>query len=213
MTPPQTTSLETITGGETLLVLAAHPGDESALCGGLIAQCCRRGRPPFVMVLGDGSLSHPRSVTHGPAALARLHERETREAAMRLGLPRDRLLMVGLFDGTVVDEGPVFEAVVRAVALVMWARDCNVVCAPALPGDPAREAAQRIAVATAERTGVGRLGYAAVAGWELDVSAQVAAKRAGIAAHATLLGETVADDPGGRRIDVEVGALERFAPR
>ncbi|MBV8398966.1 MAG: PIG-L family deacetylase [Acetobacteraceae bacterium] len=186
--PLPLSSLEMITGNENLLVLAPHPGDESLRCGGLIAQCCRRGRPPFLMVLEDGSATGP----YSPDERASRHEQETRQAVRHLGLPSERLLMVGLYEGTAWSGGPVFEAVVRAVALVMWARDCNVICAPApQSGDPADEAAHRIAVEVAAQTGVGHLAYAgspAVGGqrgWRLDISAQLAAKQAGIAAHPT----------------------------
>lgn len=186
------TPLQAITGNETLLVLAAHPGDESALCGGLIAQSCRRGRPPFVMVLGDGSASDP--IAPDPAALAQRHERETRAAAACLGLPPGRLLMVGLFDPALAAPSPpVFDAIVRAVALVMWARDCNAVCAPAPTPDanpsPGHAAAHRIAAVVAERTGVAHLSYAAPPGphaLHLDITDQRPAKHAAIAAHTGL---------------------------
>jgi hypothetical protein len=109
-------------------------------------------------------------------------------------LPRDRLLMVGLFDGTIPGDGPVFDAVVKAVTLVMWARDCNVICAPSRDDPaPAGRATAAVADAVAIGSDVGRLAY--VTGteirswtdvWRLDISAQMPAKRAAIAAHVTL---------------------------
>ena len=123
-------TLDAITGDENLLVLALQPGDESFDCGGVIAQSCRRGRQPFVMVLHDGSASNPGSNAWPPDRTARVREQETREAVRRLGLRPERLLMAGLFDGPTPDEGPVFEAIIRAASLVMWARDCNLILAP-----------------------------------------------------------------------------------
>lgn len=187
-----------LTGNETLMILAPNPLDETLYCGGLIAACCRMGQPPFVMVLADGSQSQPHSNLHSPEQLAAAHERETREAARRLGLPDGRLLMAGLFDGSIPTGGPVFEALVRAVTLVMWARDCNVLCAPwAGNAAPHHGAAARIAAEVARRSGVGLLSYAAsagVTGIQLDIAGQLAAKQAAMAAHATLLGPGL---PGG----------------
>jgi LmbE family N-acetylglucosaminyl deacetylase len=180
--PGAPASLEAITGNENVLVLVPGPAAESLGCGGLIAQCCRRGRPPFVMVLTDGS-----ATTQGiaPDRLSALHEVETRAAVACLGLPSQRLLMAGLFDGTIPDEGPVFEAVARAVTLVMWARDCNVVCAPwPAAGEPER-ATYRIAQEVAVRSGVGLLAYACshAAALRLDITPDLPAKQNAIAAH------------------------------
>ena len=75
---PPYAPLRAITGDENVLILVPGPGDESLWCGGLIAESCRRGRPPFVMVLGDGTGSHPRSAEYPPDRLANLRDRETR---------------------------------------------------------------------------------------------------------------------------------------
>lgn len=194
--------LGAITGDENILVLAMQPGDESLDCGGLIALSCRRGRQPFVMVLHDGSGSHPNSTAWPPERLAAERERETREAVRRLGLRPERLLMAGLFDGPTPAEGPVFEAILRAVSLVMWARDCNLIVAP-WPG-AGNPAAHRIAAEVARRSGVGHLTCAgtglpaAAEGWRLDITACLEAKRAAVAAHASQTGGLVADDPAPR---------------
>jgi len=161
-------SLQSLIRRENFLVLAAAPGDETVLCGGLIAACCRVGRPPFVMVLSDRTGA----------------ERQTRAAVRCLGLPADRLLMVGLYDGAIPVSGPVHEAVVRAVTLVMWARDCNVVCGPGQDSPVAdRRATGLIADAVRARSGVDRIAYVAEGGWQLDVTLQLAAKQAAMAAH------------------------------
>jgi len=206
-------SLQAITGGENLLVLVPAPGDESVWCGGLIAESCRRGRPPFVMVLGDGTLSHPHSAAYPPDRLANLHDRETRAAAACLGLPRERLLMAGIHDGHISAGGPGFDAVVRAVTLVMWARDCNVICAPwpGSEGDAWRRNTFGIATAVARASGVGLLACAvgdatADEGWQLDITAQLGPKRAAVAAHASQLGQVVLDDPAPRLFDPEAAA-------
>ncbi len=73
-----------------LLILAPHPDDESLGCGGVIAACCARGAPPFVLVVTDGAGSHPNSLTYPPARLAALRADEARAAGAALGLPADR---------------------------------------------------------------------------------------------------------------------------
>ena len=44
-----------ITGPENTLILLPAPGDEVTACGGLIAEACARGLPPFVVIFGDGA--------------------------------------------------------------------------------------------------------------------------------------------------------------
>jgi LmbE family N-acetylglucosaminyl deacetylase len=160
------------------------------------------------MVLDDGSATHPHSRSHPPEVLARLREQETRAAVAHLGLPPARLLLVGLMDSAIPTHGPVFEAVVRAMALVMWARDCNLVCAPSPnTADPGHLAAHHMARAVVAETGVAYLGYAPLPstheatsgmGWRLDISPHLPAKAAAIATHASQQGKIVQDDPTGR---------------
>jgi LmbE family N-acetylglucosaminyl deacetylase len=88
-----------VLGEEPLLVLAPHPDDESLCCGGLIAEHHARGHDVHVMVLTDGTGSHPHSREYPPARLAALRMQEAREAISALGLPEDRIEFLGLRDG------------------------------------------------------------------------------------------------------------------
>ena len=142
-----------VIGERNILLLAVHPGDETALFGGLVARACAAGRAPFVAVLTDGS-TQPGAPGEDPRRVALRRERETRAAAAALGLDGDRLLFVGLFDGTVPSGGPMFDALVAAMDLVMWRNDCTVLVA-AEGGDADAQAALLVARAAARRTGLG----------------------------------------------------------
>ena len=149
-----------LAGEETLLVLATRPGDESLFCGGLIAESCRRGRPPIVAILTDGH-SLALNPKRDASATANIREQQIRRAVGHLGLPHDNLLIFGLYDGTVPEDGAFYEAIVEAVKFLMWRRDCNVLCAPqaSTPGERDRVAAGAIAMEVAKRSGVGLLTY------------------------------------------------------
>src|ERR1700721_4539663 len=84
-------NLETILGGERPLILAPHADDESLGCGGLIAACCERGRPPCVVILTDGAASHPGSKQYPPDRLRGLRAKEARQALTTLGLESENL--------------------------------------------------------------------------------------------------------------------------
>jgi LmbE family N-acetylglucosaminyl deacetylase len=201
-------SLSTITGDEYVFLLIPRPGTESLSCGGYIAESCARGRPPFVGILTDGCSAPPGSNVHPPDRLAELLERETRQAMSLLRLPDDRLLFVGLYDHTVPTDGWFFDAIVKALALIMWRYDCNVICCPwhaHARGD--HLAAQRIATTVAERTGIGLMWYLAAAGrsantrivagarrgYRLDISPHLPAKRRALSTHDPQLARATMD--------------------
>jgi len=71
--------------GEKLVVLAAHPDDETLGAGGLIQQALRRGAEVQVLVCSAGEASHPDSATHRPEELARIRHGELEHALNRLG--------------------------------------------------------------------------------------------------------------------------------
>jgi len=120
-----------IAGGRNLFVLTAAPGDESLFCGGLIAEACARGRPPFLAVLTDGSsIAIPGLQGSSPDDIAARHARETMRAAALLGIPNEWRVVLGLLDGTVPTRGARFDALVDALAMITWRRDCYVAVAP-----------------------------------------------------------------------------------
>ena len=58
-------------GVEELVVVSAHPDDETLAAGGLMATAAGRGIAVHVIIVTDGSASHPDSPTHSTADLAR----------------------------------------------------------------------------------------------------------------------------------------------
>jgi LmbE family N-acetylglucosaminyl deacetylase len=206
-------SLEDLFGGGTCLVLAPHPDDESLGCGGLIAACCAEGRPPLVVILTDGSMSHPTSRQYPPAKLARLRESEAARAVDILGLPAERLIFLREQDASAPHRGPAFDRLLHRLPELVQAFGCSAILMPwRHDPHPDHEAAALIGGATARITGIRQLEFpiwgwtlpddaliedVTKPGWRLDVSAHLSAKRRAIAAHASQYGRLITDDPAG----------------
>ena len=82
----------------SVLVVAAHPDDESLGAGGVISEAATRGAMVHVLVATDGEASHPRSPTHSPQTLARLRRGEV-TAAIGVLAPSATVEFLGLPDG------------------------------------------------------------------------------------------------------------------
>jgi LmbE family N-acetylglucosaminyl deacetylase len=182
-------------GIERLVVLAAHPDDESLGAGGLVATAARRGVRIDIVCATDGEGSHPDSPTHAPEVLALLRAEEGRRAAEALGV--EGVTRLSLPDGDVAAHHVTLsDRVVEivgdrpgAVVVAPWRRD----------GHPDHEAAGRAAATAARRTGAhlweypiwfwhwakpAQAAWSRLARFDLDEPA-LRAKRAAIRAHAS----------------------------
>jgi LmbE family N-acetylglucosaminyl deacetylase len=101
--------------GDQLVVLAAHPDDETLGAGGLIAAAAAAGATVTVVVATDGEASHPRSTTHSPAELAGLRRREV-YAAIGVLAPTAQVRLLGLADGRLDEQVVALTAGLEAAA-------------------------------------------------------------------------------------------------
>lgn len=191
---------------ERVVVLAAHPDDETLGAGGLVVTAHGRGLHVDVVVATYGEASHPRSPTHPAHRLADLRAQEARDAVDALA-PGCVPHLLGLPDGRVAEhESALTTALVdlvgdgrRTLVLAPWRRD----------GHPDHEAAGRAGAAAAARTGAALLEYPVwfwhwagpdAAPWDrfgalhLDPAA-VARKAAAVRAHRTQVAP-LSDRPG-----------------
>ncbi|HEV2676092.1 MAG TPA: PIG-L deacetylase family protein [Aliidongia sp.] len=194
----------------TVLVVAPHPDDESIGCGGLIATLRRREVDVHVVIMTDGTGSHPNSPSHPPGRLAAVRAGEVLDALAILGVAGGAVSFWQLGDRFVPDEGADgFEgAAVRARALLrvmqpsllvipgradshgdhravwaIWSR-----AAAELPAPPRQ--LEYIVWPRPDAAGEGRP-------VTLDIGAVLALKRRAIAAHRSQLGLVIDDDPTG----------------
>ena len=206
-------SVSWITRAQPVLILAPHADDESLGCGGLIAALCRAGTPPWVMILTDGTGSHPGSATFPPHRLRATREAEAREAVRLLGLPAERIGFGGQRDTAAPASGPGFDAAVRHLAELCQAKMIGTVLAP-WQHDPHcdHEAAHFQAAAVCATLGLRHLSYP-VWGWtlppthelpgplprgiKLDITEVVDLKHRAIQAHKSQYGGLITDDPNG----------------
>lgn len=84
-----------------VLVVAPHPDDETLGCGGAIAQLQQLGYPVQVLVISDGTQSHPLSQQYPAPQLQQLRQSETRAALAVLQVEADCVTFLGLPDGAV----------------------------------------------------------------------------------------------------------------
>ena len=107
------TSTRELTGGRPFVVLSPHPDDETLGTGGLIAEAWAEGQGVDVIVVTDGSGSHPRSKQYPRQRLVELRYSEVHEAGLALGLQPDRVTFLGLPDTMAPKSGPQFDAAVE----------------------------------------------------------------------------------------------------
>lgn len=138
-------------GIERLVVVAAHPDDESLGAGGLVATATAAGRKVTIVCATDGEGSHPDSPTCTPHQLAALRVTESRRAAAALGVAPEQLQQLGLPDGDVAGQEEALVA--RVVEVVGDGRKVVVVAPWRRDGHPDHEAAGRAGAAAARRTG------------------------------------------------------------
>lgn len=209
-------SLQTLTGGFPFVILSPHPDDETLGAGGLIAQACAADLPVHVVVLTDGSGSHPRSTLYPRDRLVSLRRAEVETAASILGLAPERVRHLGLVDTQAPTSGPMFDAAVARIVddikacgarslFVTW--ECDPHCD--------HEAAAAIAKAARAVLPDIRLWAYPIWGWHLDrlsevrqpppsgvridIAKELQTKRAAIAAHASQMTDMISDDPEGFR--------------
>jgi LmbE family N-acetylglucosaminyl deacetylase len=211
--------IDTILGGERPLILAPHADDESLGCGGLIAACCQRGRPPFVVILTDGAASHPGSLQYPPERLRQLRTEEARKAVARLGLASDNLAFFDYPDTAL----PTSRLISERVAMLARDQNCKTILAPWLH-DPHcdHEAAAIIAREAAAAAQCRLLSYPVwgwllppdqevpvdeVTGWKLPIAAHLGAKHSAVAAHASQYSNLIEDSPNGFRLPPELLAV------
>jgi len=212
--------VDTITNDGMVMVLAPHADDESLGCAGLITELTAKGRPPVVVVVTDGTGSHPSSQTYPPARLRALREREALEAVTILGLPAARLHFLRLRDTATPQSGPEFDSTVSIIANLVRENGCRILCAPWLY-DPHydHQGVQLIARAAATLTSAALLSYPVwgwlladetplpdepVRGWRLDIRDHLELKRRAIAAHVSQYSDLITDDPEGFRLPADL---------
>jgi LmbE family N-acetylglucosaminyl deacetylase len=204
--------------GRPFVILSPHPDDETLGTGGLIAEACAAGQRVEVIVVTDGSGSHPNSKQYPRQRLVELRYSEVHKAGLALGLPSANVSFLGLPDTRAPKSGPLFEAAVETTVgvirrsgadtlFVTWERDphCD------------HEASAELAKAVRKLCpGLKLLAYP-VWGWHIDPNAEThqpdprafridiskhkARKLEAIAAHASQMTDLIRDDPDGFRFD------------
>lgn len=217
------TDLKKLVGERPVLVLAPHPDDESLGCGGLIAECRARGQDVRVLVLTDGSASHPHSREYPPARLVGLRMDEARAAVAELGLPADGIDFLGLPDGRAPVHATRLHTVAARIAAYARAHAIGTICT-SWPHDPHHDhlAAYRLGRLAAREIGAKLLCYpvwgwtlpatawlpaARVSGWRVDITRHLPAKRRAIACHRSQVTDLIRDDPAGFRTAPEFLAI------
>ncbi len=206
------------TEGRPFVVLSPHPDDETLGVGGLIAGACDAGQAVEVVVVTDGSGSHPRSKQYPRQQLVALRCSEVHKAGSALGLHPDRLTFLGLPDTKAPKSGPNFDVAVETTVDVI----CRSEAASVLvtwEGDPHcdHEASAELAKAVRRLMPGLKLWAYPIWGWHLeptaetfqpspkalriDISKYRNRKLAAIQAHVSQMTDLIGDDPAGFRFD------------
>jgi LmbE family N-acetylglucosaminyl deacetylase len=212
------TTVPELTGGRPFVVLSPHPDDETLGAGGLIADACDHHQAVDVVVVTDGSGSHPRSVQYPRQRLIDLRYAEVHAAGEALGLGSERVQFLGLPDTMAPKAGAEFEAAVSAIhnvvrrsgagsLFVTWAED------PHCDHDASAEMAKAVRRLNPDL----KLWAYPIWGWHIDSRAELEQpspgafriditqyrdrKRRAIDAHTSQMTDLISDDPAGFRFN------------
>ena len=90
-----------VTGFGTTLIIAPHADDESLGCGGVISLLRKYGQNVYIVLLSDGTLSHPNSREFPAEKLRDLREKELLDACEILGVSAEHVIFCRYSDRNV----------------------------------------------------------------------------------------------------------------
>ncbi len=210
-----------------ILVVAPHPDDECLGCGGAIALLRSLGCDIHILVISDGTMSHPHSRQYPTAALRSLREQETRSAMAILGVDTDQITFLGLPDSAVPTSTNLgFSAAVLACQRYLKAIAPQTIFLPWRQDPHADHRATWQIVKAALKSPEPRLieypiwdwdlaqrgdgqSLNSLNAWRLDIQAVSELKQEAIAAYRSQVTDLINDDPQGFRLSAEM--LTHFA--
>jgi LmbE family N-acetylglucosaminyl deacetylase len=202
---------------QRVVVVAPHPDDETLGCGGAIALMCARGYDVKVLVISDGTGSHPNSQQYPAPMLRSLRSQETIAALELLGI-KDRSLItfLNLPDGAVPTITlPTFQAAKLRCQHYLQQTLPDTIFIP-WRADPHADhrATWQLIQAAILSLGISPqlIEYPIwdwdfqqrkssdldrISGWRLDISQVLTLKKQAIATYESQLGGLIVDDPNG----------------
>lgn len=214
-----------------MLILAPHADDESLGCGGLIAEVCSRGQAVHVVVISDGTASHPGSQRYPAPVLAALRQQEALDAVACLGLEAEHVTFLGLPDGRLPQNFLGARAVARqlrelgsrigiATVLATWRFDMHsdhiaTYRYGALVSDALGAAYYAYPVWGLMLDSRAKLPAATLKGVALDVSRHLVVKRRAVMAHVSQTSPLIADaehsfELSADQLNMYITDVERF---
>ncbi|MEH2312166.1 MAG: PIG-L deacetylase family protein [Nostoc sp.] len=202
------------------LIVAPHPDDETLGCGGAIALLRSLNCDVQVLVISDGTLSHPRSRKYPADRLLALRETETLSALKLLGVEANAVTFYRMQDGSISTQ---YQSAVSSC------RDYITEVAPQIiflpwrydPHADHRATWKLIKAALHDLHLSPRLieypiwdwdceqrgslpASLEVTTWRLDISTVVEVKQQAIAAYRSQITDLIDDDPQGFRLSAEM---------
>jgi LmbE family N-acetylglucosaminyl deacetylase len=208
---------------QRVLIVAPHPDDETLGCGGAISLLCRQGYDVNVLIVSDGTGSHPNSQKYPAPKLRWTRSQETLTALAILGVKPWAVTFLHLKDGAIPTvTAPKFhaakvrccnylQATMPDTIFVPWRRD---------PHPDHRATWQLIQAAIlslgmmpqvieypiwdwdiAQQT---TADLSQITGWRLDIQSVVKQKTQAIESYRSQLGQLIDDDPHGFCLNAEM---------
>ena len=203
---------------ESILVVAPHPDDETLGCGGAIALLRQLDVVVKVLVVSDGTQSHPNSIAYPAPVLKQLRERESLAALTLLGVAPEAVTFWGMPDGAVPTVVQHQEIQIQkylcnftpSIIFLPWRKDPH----------PDHRASWQLFT-----TACKQLAYSpriieypiwdwdkeqrqdfpdSVNAWRLDISKVLELKRQAIAQYRSQISDLIDDDPQGFRLTPEM---------
>lgn len=145
---------------DELVVVAAHPDDETLGAAGLIRRVHDGGGGVTVVIATDGEASHPRSPSHTRTDLRSIRRVEVLRAVNVLA-PGARVLFLGLPDGELRENSAPLETALSAVIDALPAEASRTLVVAPWSGDGHRDhrVTAECAGRAAEARGIRHLGY------------------------------------------------------
>lgn len=209
------------------LIVAPHPDDETLGCGGAIALLRQSGCDVRVLVVSDGTRSHPHSISYPPPRLRAVRAAETLEALLMLGVDRSHTTFFNLPDGAIpTGDDAEFRAAIDRCHVLLQTLMPTLIFLPWRfdPHPDHRAAWTLIRTALSEMQWTGRiLEYPiwdwdpeqrgnlpdSIVSWRLDIDSVRTMKQNAIAAYRSQTTNLIDDDPTAFRLTPEM--LSNFA--